>query len=1200
MFNALRLKLFSRRVKQAKHSSAARRKLLLEGLEDRRLLALTTFMNDSWELVTDNGDGVVSAGDEVRDLSAGVASAIYGTDAFGQVTSGSPTGSETGSDTIHDAVDGTDTTGTLNILPGSYSPASTIQIDRAMTVLGPQAGVDPRPTAAPGLRTGPEAIIDGTGGVGGTLDTILRILASDVNVNGLEFTTATSDMIESLDPAAGTPISNVTLQYNIIHDSAGDEGIQLRHTTDPGASAVGTGAIVQYNHIYDTAGDGISLAYGSDYGLIYRNEVHHSNSLDASIYVYGSSNVEIRENLVYNSLQNDGIKMGSGTGSDADGTSDPVGGLIEDNVVHDVFNGGDGITVYMSGVTVRGNEVHHTASWHGAIFVQYFVNGVIIEDNYLHDNHNPTGIGGQAGTPGVKIGRSSDFVESVTVRNNRIVSNDWGILVDGDEDGGASTALIEGNDLTGNDVGVRIQNGALVDMGSTEDGNPNPTGLSTGSDIDGSSDGRNIFAGYTGIDGNFAIENLNVTGEPDVKAENNVFSEEDLAGIETVVYHIVDDSGLTLVDFDPFQPLVQIIDNGDPDFSTVGTWTRFPNQGYQDDIHYAAAGNGSSVASWTFTGISAGAYRVSATWFPHPNRATNSPFTIRDGATPLATVRVNQELAPNDFTDSGAEWEILGGVYQIVGDTLVVQLSNDANEFVIADAIRIERLVAPVIEVFDELDNIADNTGVVDFGATFPGVPVTRTFTVRNAGVGGLTLTAPITMPHGFALVSTFGSTSLQPSESTTFEVELIAGLEGVYSGEVAFGNNDAQRNPFNFTVQGTVVKSQILDNGDAGYSKVGAWKSWPQGYQGDFDYSASGDGSSVASWVFPVPPGKYRVSATWVPDPNRATNSPFTIRDEATALATVQVNQELAPDDFADAGAAWENIGGVYTITGTSLVVELRNNANQFVIADAIRIERLAGPEILVSTDGLQISDGTGIVDFGTTAPGSPVIRTMTVENQGGANLTLVEPIIVPSGFSLASSFASTTLLPGESTTFQIQLDAVSDGAYSGEVAFGNNDTDENPFNFSVQGTVAAPPTVQILDNGDAGFSTIGHWLTWPNQGYQADIHYAAAGDGSAIASWTFSPIVPGIYRISATWFEYVNRATDAPYTILDGAALDATVLVNQELAPDDFMEAGVGWEDLGIYEITTDIIVVQLNNNANEYVIADAIRIERIGDLP
>ncbi|HEX8200561.1 MAG TPA: hypothetical protein VF590_08740, partial [Isosphaeraceae bacterium] len=103
-------------------------------------------------------------------------------------------------------------------------------------------------------------------------------------------------------------------------------------------------------------------------------------------------------------------------------------------------------------------------------------------------------------------------------------------------------------------------------------------------------------------------------------------------------------------------------------------------------------GTGADVATWTFSGLTPGRYRVSATWTPYTNRATDTPFTVLDGGTPLGTVRVNQKLTPDDFSDQGLGWEDLGGPYSTSGTTLVVRLTDAANAQVIADAVRIERI----------------------------------------------------------------------------------------------------------------------------------------------------------------------------------------------------------------------------------------------------------------------------------------------------------------------------------------------------------------------------------------------------------------------------------------------------------------------------------------------------------------------------
>ena len=78
------------------------------------------------------------------------------------------------------------------------------------------------------------------------------------------------------------------------------------------------------------------------------------------------------------------------------------------------------------------------------------------------------------------------------------------------------------------------------------------------------------------------------------------------------------------------------------------------------------------------------------------NRATNAPYTIYDGASQVGSpVLVNQELAPTaDHVEGGEPFQILAGSVTITSGTLVVELSNAANEYVIADAVRIE-LVSP-------------------------------------------------------------------------------------------------------------------------------------------------------------------------------------------------------------------------------------------------------------------------------------------------------------------------------------------------------------------------------------------------------------------------------------------------------------------------------------------------------------------------
>ncbi len=136
-------------------------------------------------------------------------------------------------------------------------------------------------------------------------------------------------------------------------------------------------------------------------------------------------------------------------------------------------------------------------------------------------------------------------------------------------------------------------------------------------------------------------------------------------------------------------PSIQIIDNGDPGYTTAtagGVWNTF-GAGFQSDIDWTEPGQG-DTATWTFT-VTPGDYQVSATWFNHPTLATDAPFEVFDGATSVGVFNVNQQVAPSQFSEAGANWDDLAASVNISSGTLTVQLSDLANGRVAADAIRI-------------------------------------------------------------------------------------------------------------------------------------------------------------------------------------------------------------------------------------------------------------------------------------------------------------------------------------------------------------------------------------------------------------------------------------------------------------------------------------------------------------------------------
>ena len=101
-----------------------------------------------------------------------------------------------------------------------------------------------------------------------------------------------------------------------------------------------------------------------------------------------------------------------------------------------------------------------------------------------------------------------------------------------------------------------------------------------------------------------------------------------------------------------------------------------------------------------------------------------------------------------------------------------------------------------------------------------------------------------------------------------------------------------------------------------------------------------------------------------------------------------------------------------------------------------------------------------TDHTDFGTQdVTSGTVVRTFTIENTGGSALNLTgTPKVVISGpnaaeFTVTTQPTSPVAATNGSTTFQITFDPSGVGMRTASVSIANNDTDENPYTFSIQG---------------------------------------------------------------------------------------------------------------------------------------------------
>ena len=512
------------------------------------------------------------------------------------------------------------------------------------------------------------------------------------------------------------------------------------------------------------------------------------------------------------------------------------------------------------------------------------------------------------------------------------------------------------------------------------------------------------------------------------------------------------------------------------------------------------------------------------------------------------------------------------------GYDLVTGRGTPIANLVVADLVG-PTIPGPSAQVYDGSAAIASGTGSDSFGSTVVGTPVSRTFTVKNAGTATLTLGSPLTVPAGFTLTSGFGSTTLASGGTTTFTVQMSATAVGSYSGTVSFATNDPANNPYTFTISGTVTAA---GSGSGTFVKAdtSTQGSWVGAY-GAQGYDVANGSLSLPSYAQVTLSGQ--LNWTWA----ASTTDVRALQNGGTRLAatwysgssfTVGLNlTDGAQHQLAVYALDWDNQGRSERIdlinATTGMVLDSRTvssfQGGEYLVWDVsgnvqIKVTSLAGsnavlsglfldpvnaagPSAQVYDGSTAIASGTGSDSFGSTVVGTPVSRTFTVKNAGTATLTLGSPLTVPAGFTLTSGFGSTTLASGGTTTFTVQMSATAVGSYSGTVSFATNDPANNPYTFTISGTVTA------AGSGSGTFvkadtSTQGSWVgAYGAQGYDVangslSLPSYAQVTLSGQLNWTWAAsttdvraLQNGGTRLAATW--YSGSSFTVGLNLTDGA---------------------------------------------------------------
>ncbi|MBL9115254.1 MAG: choice-of-anchor D domain-containing protein [Verrucomicrobiaceae bacterium] len=323
-------------------------------------------------------------------------------------------------------------------------------------------------------------------------------------------------------------------------------------------------------------------------------------------------------------------------------------------------------------------------------------------------------------------------------------------------------------------------------------------------------------------------------------------------------------------------------------------------------------------------------------------------------------------------------------------------------------------------------------------------------FFIENTGTGTLSLTnsprVQITGSHAADFsVLTQPASVVGAASSVSFQIRFVPSSLGTRDATVTISSNDPDESPYTFAVQGTGVSPEIDIPGSSGVNfgnvlLVGGTQSISLDIEntGTASLILGGDprvsigGSNAADFTVTSSPANSIAPGD---------TSPMTIQFDPTGLGTRSATVSIANSDL-------DENPYVFSIVGTGVAPDITLLGNSTGISHN---------DVTPST-----ADHT---DFESTAVnGGTITRTFTIQNDGSATLNLSgTPRVLLSGDPdfVVNTQPSSTLNIGISTVFTVEFNPTQQGTRSAVVSIANDDPDEAPFLFQIQGTGLVPEMV-------------------------------------------------------------------------------------------------------------------------------------------
>jgi hypothetical protein len=414
--------------------------------------------------------------------------------------------------------------------------------------------------------------------------------------------------------------------------------------------------------------------------------------------------------------------------------------------------------------------------------------------------------------------------------------------------------------------------------------------------------------------------------------------------------------------------------------------------------------------------------------------------------------------------------------------------------------------------------------GSVSFGNVNVGGNASQTVQLTNTGNSSVTVSSVTATGSGLSVSGISGSLTINPSQTVPVTVNYAPTAAGPTAGNITVTNNDGVNAVA--AVTGSGIQAALSVSPSAlSFGNVNTSSTATQALQlkntGTANLTISGasingNGFTASGMSFPatLTPGQsgalniqYAPTATGAASGSislvsSAPNSPAVVALTGSGVNTPTYTMTLSPSTVA--------FGNVNTGSTAAQTVTLTNTGNSSVtisqvsasgagvsvsglsagatvapsqsVALSVTYSPTAAGAItgggisVTNSQGISVSSGVsgagvqaGITitpvsaNFGSVVTGNTNSQTIQISNNGSANLTLSMATVSGSGFSLNGLSLPLTLMPSQSTSFNVQFAPTGAGAASGSVSVTSN-ASGTPSVIGLSGTgVAATNTLSV-----------------------------------------------------------------------------------------------------------------------------------------